>query len=322
MPLGFAIYRNMYRFLFLRFHHRLQKMVKNQFLASDLRVTHQGLHSLGQLTKWTLNGGDAFGENWKVVNRSEHVGCLMYLIVIHWVVLFVPSLLWDCLRFFLDFPQYLYQTKNHPSISGATSSLSKTSTPPPSSSSSPPPAWSTSKTSPSYSSPSSICSSPKSLSPPSPPPRYPIFSDHQLLLTVYVSIGALIGLILPVAYIVHGVLEGDKEGIKAAAPHVFLLSCQVLMEAVTFSGWFSLPVRVFVPVVYNAMRMYAILDWVKSEVMKGNEGEYVNGRRLLVGRGLAMGNMVFWGFNLFGFLLPVYLPKAFKKYFADKDKDS
>ncbi|KAI3731322.1 hypothetical protein L1987_62510 [Smallanthus sonchifolius] len=143
-------------------------------------------------------------------------------------------------------------------------------------------------------------------------PDPPIFSDHQLLLTVYVSIGALIGLILPVAYIVHGVLEGDKEGIKAAVPHVFLLACQVLMEAVSFSGGFSLPVRVFVPVVYNAMRMYAILDWVKSEMMKGS-----------VGRGIAMGNMVFWGFNLFGFLLPVYLPKAFKKYYADnKDKDS
>ncbi|KAI3795345.1 hypothetical protein L1987_37997 [Smallanthus sonchifolius] len=39
-----------------------------QFLASDLRVTHQGLHSLGKLTNWTLNGGDPFGENWKDIS--------------------------------------------------------------------------------------------------------------------------------------------------------------------------------------------------------------------------------------------------------------
>ncbi|KAK9063194.1 hypothetical protein SSX86_017064 [Deinandra increscens subsp. villosa] len=151
-----------------------------------------------------------------------------------------------------------------------------------------------------------------------PPP--PIFSDHQRLLTLYVSIGALIGLLLPVAYILHGAIEGDKNGIKSAAPHAFLMASQVLVEAVTFSGGFSLPVRVFVPVVYNAMRMYAILDWVKVEMMRGDEGG--SGRRLVVGRSIAVANMVFWGFNLFGFLLPVYMPKAFKKYYTDNDKDS
>ncbi|GJU88193.1 hypothetical protein Tco_1300616 [Tanacetum coccineum] len=152
----------------------------------------------------------------------------------------------------------------------------------------------------------------------------PIFADHGKILNIYVSIGAIIGLVLPVAYMVHGVLEGDKEGIKAAAPHVFLLASQVFMESVTFSGGFSLPVRVFVPVVYNAMRMYAILDWVKSEIMKVNEGEFGSEKRLLFGRVLAMVNLVFWGFNLFGFLLPIYLPKAFKKYYASSDnsKDS
>lgn len=120
-------------------------------------------------------------------------------------------------------------------------------------------------------------------------------------------------------------LTGDKEGIKAAAPHVFLLACQVFMEGVTFSGGFSLPIRVFVPVVYNAMRMYAILDWVKSEMLKVNEVEHGSSSRLFAGRSLAIANMVFWGFNLFGFLLPFYLPRAFKKYYAAsslKNKDS
>nr|XP_043616190.1 uncharacterized protein LOC122588116 [Erigeron canadensis] len=169
-------------------------------------------------------------------------------------------------------------------------------------------------------------------------PAPPVFARHQRLLTAYVSVGALIGLVLPIAYIVHGVLLGDKEGVKAAAPHVFLLASQVLMESVTFSGGFSLPIRVFVPVCYNAMRMYAIMDWVKSEIMKGLNDNYdeklvvengISERRLFFGRCLAFGNLVFWGFNLFGFLVPFYLPKAFKKYYDDvgddndsKDKDS
>ncbi|XP_076911636.1 uncharacterized protein LOC143569664 [Bidens hawaiensis] len=155
-------------------------------------------------------------------------------------------------------------------------------------------------------------------------PEPPIFAAHQRLLTIYVSVGALVGLLLPVAYIGHGVMAGDKESVKSAAPHVFLLASQVVMEAVTFAGGYSLPIRVFVPVAYNAMRMYAILDWLKCEMMKVHEGEYGSSRRLTVGIGLVMVNMVFWGFNLFGFLLPFYMPKAFKKYYDDegKDKDS
>lgn len=40
-------------------------------------------------------------------------------------------------------------------------------------------------------------------------PEPSVFAEHKRLLTVYVSVGALIGLLLPVVYIVHGVLEGD-----------------------------------------------------------------------------------------------------------------
>ncbi|XP_071687139.1 uncharacterized protein [Rutidosis leptorrhynchoides] len=154
-------------------------------------------------------------------------------------------------------------------------------------------------------------------------PDPPIFGAHTRLLIAYVSLGAIIGILLPVGYIVHGVLQGDKEGIKAAAPHVFLLASQIVMESVSFNGGYSLPIRVLVPVVYNSMRMYAILDWVKSEIMKRNEmgNDGISDKRLVVGISLAVVNLGFWGFNLFGFLLPFYLPKAFKKYYAFTDND-
>lgn len=136
------------------------------------------------------------------------------------------------------------------------------------------------------------------------------------ILRLYVLVGAIVGLFLPIAYIFHCIFEGDKEGIKAATPHVFLLSSQVFMEGVAFSSGFSLPVRVFVPVCYNARRIFTIVDWLRSEFSQVGEEYAGSNIRLYVGRGLAIGNMAFWCFNLFGFLLPVYLPKAFRKYYS------
>lgn len=145
-----------------------------------------------------------------------------------------------------------------------------------------------------------------------------VFDPKNKLLLLYVSIGAIIGLFLPIAYIFQGIFEGDKEGIKAAAPHVFLLSSQVFMEGVAFSGRFSTPVRVFVPVFYNSRRIFTITEWLRNEFSKVNEGYGGSARRLYIGRGLAIANMAFWCFNLFGFLLPVYLPRAFKRYYSDQ----
>ncbi|MCD7461704.1 hypothetical protein HAX54_046838 [Datura stramonium] len=109
--------------------------------------------------------------------------------------------------------------------------------------------------------------------------------------------------------------RADTEGIKAAAPHVFLLASQVFMEGVTFTDGFSLPVRVFVPVFYNSRRIFTIMEWLSSEISKVDQEYGGDMRRVYMGRALAAANMAFWCFNLFGFLLPVYLPKAFKMYY-------
>lgn len=94
------------------------------------------------------------------------------------------------------------------------------------------------------------------------------------------------------------------------------------MEGVTFSRRFSLPMRMFVQVMYNGRRLFTVAEWVRREVKKVEEGEeeYGSGLRLMVGRGLAMVNMGFWMFNLFGFLLPVCLPRALKMYYGVGEK--
>ncbi|PWA82254.1 hypothetical protein CTI12_AA177900 [Artemisia annua] len=144
----------------------------------------------------------------------------------------------------------------------------------------------------------------------------PVF-DHNRLLNIYCFVGAVIGLFLPVGYIFEGILEGDKEGIKAATPHVFLLASQLFLEGVAFSDRFSLPMRVLVPVVYNATRLFSLMEWVRSEVWKAESEFHGSYRRLFMGRVLAVVNLVYWGFNLFGFLIPFYMPRAFKRYYSD-----
>ncbi|GAA0177612.1 hypothetical protein LIER_29727 [Lithospermum erythrorhizon] len=146
-----------------------------------------------------------------------------------------------------------------------------------------------------------------------------VFGKNNKILSLYVFVGAVIGVFLPIAYIFEGILEGDKQGIKAASPHVFLLASQIFMEGVAFQSGFTLPVRVFVPIFYNSRRIFTLVEWLSHEIYKVDL-EYSGGsRRLFVGRVLAVANMVFWSFNLFGFLLPVYLPKAFKMYYKAKD---
>ncbi|XP_077225780.1 uncharacterized protein LOC143858978 [Tasmannia lanceolata] len=142
-----------------------------------------------------------------------------------------------------------------------------------------------------------------------------VFGQNNKVLGLYMWLAAFIGLFFPIGYILEGIFEGNKERIKAAAPHVFLLSSQVLMEGVTFAGRFSLPILVFVPVFYNSKRIFTIFEWLRSEFGKVDE-EFG-----YIGRGLAIANLVLWCFNLFGFLLPVYLPRAMKIYYGYKVKD-
>ncbi|KAI3432066.1 uncharacterized protein J3R85_007441 [Psidium guajava] len=149
------------------------------------------------------------------------------------------------------------------------------------------------------------------------PAREPtVFNPRNRVLRLYVSFAAVVGLFLPIAYIFEGIYEGDKEGMAAAAPHLFLLASQVFMEGVAFSARFSTPIRVFVPVSYNARRIFTLMEWLESEFGKEGGDGGGSARRIYVGRILAAANMALWCFNLFAFLLPVYMPRAFKKYYA------
>ena len=60
------------------------------------------------------------------------------------------------------------------------------------------------------------------------------------------------------------------------------------------------------------------MDMLKGEEsigMNGDTGPFSPEQWLLFGRYLAIGNMVVWTFNLFFFLVPVFLPRAFRAYY-------
>ncbi|KAE8658561.1 U-box domain-containing protein 32-like isoform X1 [Hibiscus syriacus] len=136
-----------------------------------------------------------------------------------------------------------------------------------------------------------------------PPKDSVIFDLRNKILPLYLTAGAIIGLYLPMAYIIHGILESDTQGTKAAAPHVFLLTSQVFMEGVAFSNRLSIPIRVFVPVFYNSRRIFTLVDWMRSEFSKEDNEHVISGNRVYVGRVLALANMAFWCFYLLEFTL-------------------
>ncbi|CAL1378242.1 unnamed protein product [Linum trigynum] len=87
------------------------------------------------------------------------------------------------------------------------------------------------------------------------------------------------------------------------------------MEGVALgSSRFSLPVGILIPVFYHSRCIFTLADWLSFEFATSEDD--AGARRLYFGRGLAVANMAFWRFNLFGLLLPVAVPICPKKYYA------
>jgi len=141
----------------------------------------------------------------------------------------------------------------------------------------------------------------------------------------YALFTAGVGLILPSGYVLGGFVHGDQKALKTAAPHLFLLGCQILSENVAFrKDGVSLPIRALVPIFYNVRRLFTIIAWVKVDMKKGSESLGMHGsdsgpfspeQWVLFGRYLAVTNLVVWSANLFFFLVPVFLPRTMKTYY-------
>ncbi|KAK2636828.1 hypothetical protein Ddye_031620 [Dipteronia dyeriana] len=144
------------------------------------------------------------------------------------------------------------------------------------------------------------------------------------LFRLYVVVGTAVGLFLPLAYVLGGFARGDDNAVRSATPHLFLLSFQILTENI-ISGLslFSPPVRALVPLLYTVRRVFVILDWVNdvwfNKTLPAN-AQFKDIAWFWFGRSLAVANLVYFSVNLFGFLIPRFLPMAFERYFKERDE--
>lgn len=150
-----------------------------------------------------------------------------------------------------------------------------------------------------------------------------IFPGSRLF-RLYVFVGTSVGLFLPLAYVLGGFARGDDHAVRSATPHLFLLSFQILTENI-ISGLslFSPPVRALVPMLYTVRRIFVIIDWMHdvwiSKALPAN-AHVKDIAWYWFGRSLATANLLYFSINLFGFLIPHFLPRAFQKYFEETDE--
>ncbi|KAJ4814756.1 transmembrane protein [Rhynchospora pubera] len=141
---------------------------------------------------------------------------------------------------------------------------------------------------------------------------------------IYAAVGSTLGLFLPLAYVLGGFARGDEHAVRSSTPHLFLLSCQILTENVVSGlGVFSLPVRALVPLLYTVRRIFVIVDWIYDVWAHEDLSKNVpvqDAAWVWFGRVLAAANLVYFSINLFGFLIPQFLPRAFEKYFRMRDE--
>eukprot|EP00249_Psilotum_nudum_P011436 c23176_g1_i2 orf=494-1318(-) len=151
--------------------------------------------------------------------------------------------------------------------------------------------------------------------------RMEVFRGSRMF-QLYVGIGTVIGLFLPLAYVLGGFARGDQHAVKIATPHLFLLSVQILSENI-ISGLsvFSPPVRVLAALLYTARRIFTLSDWVNVAFFQTSlppEPGFKDISWLWFGRSLAAANFVYFNINMFCFLIPRFLPRAFERYLPAK----
>ncbi|TKY60457.1 hypothetical protein E2542_SST17556 [Spatholobus suberectus] len=149
----------------------------------------------------------------------------------------------------------------------------------------------------------------------------PMFRRSRLF-QVYAVVGTTVGLFLPLAYVLGGFGRGDKHAVRFASPHLFLLSFQILTENIISSfSLFSPPVRAMVPLMYTVRRIFVDIDWIHDVWLNKTlpaDAHLKDKAWFWFGRVLAVANLVYFSINLFGFLIPRFLPRAFLRYFQER----
>lgn len=116
----------------------------------------------------------------------------------------------------------------------------------------------------------------------------------------YILTFGVVGIVLPLALQVLA----PRPVAEAAAPHLYLTLCQVVMETVARKARYHPVPRLLVPIGFNAYRLTALGTWVRTA-----RGAAPRGAGEVAGLVLAVANALLWTYNLFVFLLLRTLPQ-------------
>mmetsp|Transcript_171015 Transcript_171015/g.548007 ORF Transcript_171015/g.548007 Transcript_171015/m.548007 type:complete len:344 (+) Transcript_171015:44-1075(+) len=144
----------------------------------------------------------------------------------------------------------------------------------------------------------------------------------------YVSCGAIFGVLLPGALLLASLLsmalgafcQGQTLQLRfapamdSAVAHTSLLMAQILTEDYHRRRSFPPMLRILVPIVYNTVRLPVLWTWVGASLRGGWSAVPM--------ATVALGNFLFWHFNLLFFLLPIASRAYAKSYFHLVEKPS
>ena len=126
----------------------------------------------------------------------------------------------------------------------------------------------------------------------------------------YVGLAAVIGLLLPLLTIGYG----PSEVAVLAAPHLFVLWCQIIGESIVmFNPNVHRFITLLVPVGFSVYRMNLLIEWYLNSVALMNTDYGSAGS--IWGVVLSSINLIFWTYNLFVALLLKIAPE-----FLSQDK--
>jgi len=116
--------------------------------------------------------------------------------------------------------------------------------------------------------------------------------------------GALVGYILPIFAVGFYLHTNQIYLASRAGTSVFIISCQIVTEYASKKLMAPLPLRILIPMVYNAMRIGPLYDWIR-----------LYHHMSLWGKLLSIGNFFYWTSNLFFFLIPIASMRYFRSHF-------
>uniref|UniRef100_A0A7S2HNC2 DUF7733 domain-containing protein n=1 Tax=Helicotheca tamesis TaxID=374047 RepID=A0A7S2HNC2_9STRA len=145
------------------------------------------------------------------------------------------------------------------------------------------------------------------------PPRF-LVGGKGSWFTTYTTWFGRLGLVVPLFV----TIAAPSTIADAAAPHLYLVFCQCLME--TLVSTFHVLPRLLVPIGFNAYRLIALRDWVQTswnscsiacDAFSKTTKTHFDIKLIweMLGFTLAMTNMIMWTYNIFIFLLLRVVPE-------------